>query len=240
MSGFDEHHHGGGQAQPLRPGDVYPPTAANPEARRQRDVFLAASARHDQQQQQPPRPDDGGLRVTETEDNHTGRRIVTATAGGQVMAQFTVPVPGAGDDSAVTIGEALRAAADTSAGDEPVDLADAAAVQAAEARATGLGHNVPGGVAAAAQKAAQENLEREGGREKKVPLKDVVGGDLVGRGPALAADKVATREDAAKVAAAAERNAASKSGGAGAAGGQGKGVADAVAAAAEMNQARMR
>ncbi|CAM0948646.1 unnamed protein product [Alopecurus aequalis] len=200
------------QAQPVRPGDVYPPYAAGQEqARRQRDDALA----RDQQQQEQ----DGSLRATET-DQRDGRRVVTTTAGGQVMAQFTVPAPGtavAGATDAVTVGEALQAAAS----DAPVGLADAAAVQAAETRATGLGRVVPGGVAAAAQKAADTNMRDE---EEKVRLRDVVGSATA----VLPANKMVTRADARKVADAAERNARG-----------GSDVADAVAAAAEMNQGKM-
>jgi hypothetical protein len=145
------------------------------------------------------------------------------------MAQFTVPTPGtaeAGATDAVTIGEALQAAAS----DAPVGLADAAAVQAAETRATGLGRVVPGGVAAAAQKAVQTNMRLGGGvgdaDEEMVRLRDVVGSATA----VLPANKAVTREDARRVAAAAERNAA---------GGGGSDIADAVAAAAEMNQGKM-
>ncbi|XP_037440965.1 late embryogenesis abundant protein D-34-like [Triticum dicoccoides] len=150
-----------------------------------------------------------------------GRRIVTATAGGQVMAQFTVRVPGAGVEEAtdaVTIGEALQ-----------VDLVDAAAVQAAETRATGLGGVIPGGVAAAAQQAAETNMRPGVVEEEKVRLRDV----LDSAAAVLPANKVATREDAVAVATTANRNA--PAGG----GGGGKGVADAVAAAADMNEKRM-
>ncbi|XP_047043470.1 late embryogenesis abundant protein D-34-like [Lolium rigidum] len=201
------------QAQPVRPGDVYPPYAAGQqEARRQRDEVLARDRQQQQQQ-------DDRLRVTET-DQHDGKRVVTATAAGQVMAQFTVPAVGKATD-AVTIGEALQAAAS----DAPVDLVDAAAVQAAETRATGLGRVVPGGVAAAAQKAAETNMRLDAG-EEKVRLRDVVGSATA----VLPANKAVTREDARKVAAAAERNAR---------GGGGSDVADAVAAAAEMNQGKL-
>uniref|UniRef100_A0A0E0E271 SMP domain-containing protein n=1 Tax=Oryza meridionalis TaxID=40149 RepID=A0A0E0E271_9ORYZ len=209
------------QAQPIRPGDVYPPSAADHhQARRERDKAVAAA----------------DLRVTEADLPAAGKRVVTATAGGQVMAQFTVPVPGAEVETtdAVTIGEALHAAGSN----EPVGLADAAAVQAAEMRATGLAGVVPGGVAAAAQKAAEANMRRrhcpDGDDDKATTttLKDVVGGAA----EVLPADKVATREDADRVAAAAARNAARRGGGDG---GDGKGVAEAVAAAAEMNEGRM-
>lgn len=56
----------------------------------------------------------------------------------------------------ITIGEALEATALT-AGHRPVDYSDAAAIQAAEVRATGRTNIVPGGVAAAAQSAATRN-----------------------------------------------------------------------------------
>lgn len=56
----------------------------------------------------------------------------------------------------ITIGEALEATAVT-AGTKPVEWSDAAAIQAAEVRATGRTNIVPGGVAAAAQSAATLN-----------------------------------------------------------------------------------
>lgn len=57
----------------------------------------------------------------------------------------------------ITIGEALEAAAMT-AGDKPIEQSDAAAVQAAEVRATGISENIPGGIGAAAQSAATANI----------------------------------------------------------------------------------
>ena len=151
----------------------------------------------------------------------------------QVMAQFTGPVADrnvADATDAVTVGEALEAAAQTSAGGRPVGPTDTAAVQAAEMRATGAGGNVPGGVAAAAQRAAEANAARGGRRGAgAVTLGDVVGGAA----EALPANKVATREDAEKVAAAAARNA----GKAGA--GSSAGVVAAGTAAADMNEERM-
>jgi hypothetical protein len=160
----------------------------------------------------------------------------------QVMAQFTVPVPGrtvaAGGTDAVTIAEAIDAAAQTTpAGDKPVDLADAAAAQAAEMRATGLPGNVRGGVAARAQQARETNARHAsaaeadggGGENQLVTLRDVVIGAAAAPMPA---DKVATREDARMVAAAAARHVGKGDGGGGA-------IADAVAAAADMNEGRM-
>ncbi|WVZ74837.1 hypothetical protein U9M48_022963 [Paspalum notatum var. saurae] len=222
------------QAQPVRGGDVYPASAAEHEAAHERDKIIEQG-----REQRGDGGGGGGLQVKET-DLPAGRRLITASAGGQVMAQFTVPVPDqevAAATDAVTIGEALQAAAQTSAGDRPVGVADAAAVQAAEARATGLCGTVPGGVAAAAQQAAEANMKPpqvEGGGKARLSLRDVVGDDAAAA--ALPADKVATREDAEKVAAAAARNAVK---GAGAAGNKGSGVVEAVAAAADMNEGRM-
>ncbi|CAL4887041.1 unnamed protein product [Urochloa decumbens] len=211
------------QPQPVRAGDVYPPSADRHEARRERDKVIG----HGQEQSAAG---GSGLQVSET-DLPAGRRMVTTSAGGQVMAQFTVPVPGqdvAEATDAVTVGEALQAAPGD---DRPVSLADAAAVQAAEMRATGLGGNLPGGVAAAAQRVAEANTAAEGGKAA-VRIRDVVGDAAA----ALPADKVATREDAEKVAAAAARNVGKRAG----AGGKGSGVVEAVAAAADMNEDRMK
>lgn len=76
------------------------------------------------------------------------------------------------DADVVTIGEALEVAA-LSAGDKPVDESDAAAIQAAEVRATGLGYVVPGGVGAEAQRAAAINT-RTTRDEHKTKLSDVL------------------------------------------------------------------
>lgn len=65
----------------------------------------------------------------------------------------------------ITIGEALEAAGKT-AHEKPVEQSDAAAIQAAEARAIGLNINMPGGVAAQAQSAADANLWATGDRDK--------------------------------------------------------------------------
>jgi hypothetical protein len=75
------------QTQPVRPGDVYPPTAAGKDARRQRerDEFLA-------REQQPQQQTDGGLRVTEA-DQHDGTHVVTASAGGQVHIYMHTCLP---------------------------------------------------------------------------------------------------------------------------------------------------
>ncbi|RLM78334.1 late embryogenesis abundant protein D-34-like [Panicum miliaceum] len=94
------------QPQPVRAGDVYPASADHHEARRERDKVIGQG----QEEQRS-----GGLHVTET-DLPAGKRMVTASAGGQVMAQFTVPVADrnvAEATDAVTVGEALQAAAQT-------------------------------------------------------------------------------------------------------------------------------
>ncbi|CAN6252105.1 unnamed protein product [Urochloa humidicola] len=215
------------QSQPVRTGDVYPSSADRRVARREQDKVIG--------QGQEQRASGGGLQVTET-DLPAGRRMVTASTGGQVMAQFTVPVPDqnvAEDTDAVTVGEALQAAAS----DRPVSPADAAAVQAAEMRATGLGGNLPGGVAATTQRAAEANMARqEGGGNKAAAVR--IGDVVSDAAAALPANKVATREDAVKVAAAAARNEGKRAGGGG--GGKGAGVVEAVAAAADMNEGRMK
>nr|AWJ68139.1 late embryogenesis abundant [Cleistogenes songorica] len=210
------------QAQPARAGDVYPLPAADQEARRERNrVITRGQEQHE-----------GGLHVTET-DISAGKRMVTASAGGQVMAQFTVPVPDkkvAEATDGATVGEALQAAGQTAAGDEPVGLADASAVQVAEMRATGRGGTIPGGVAAAAQRAAEANKAKQPAAEEEgevTRLRDVVGDATA----VMPADKVATREDAEKVAAAARRKAGAASGG-------GEDIVEAVAATADMNQGR--
>lgn len=74
--------------------------------------------------------------------------------------------------SAITIGEALEATVQT-AGNKPVDQSDAAAIQAAEVRASGSNVVAPGGIAASAQSAADHNanIERD---EDKIKLVDVL------------------------------------------------------------------
>lgn len=79
---------------------------------------------------------------------------------------------GGDDDDAVTIGEALEATA-LSAGNKAIDKSDVAAIQAAEDRATGLGHLVPGGIGAEAESAAAYNMKTTRG-EEKTTLADVL------------------------------------------------------------------
>lgn len=77
-----------------------------------------------------------------------------------------------GSVDTVTIGEALEVTA-LSLGDKPVDRKDAAAIQAAETRATGDSKTRPGGLAEAAQEAAATN-ERTALEEAKVTIADIL------------------------------------------------------------------
>uniref|UniRef100_A0A0E0KIZ2 SMP domain-containing protein n=1 Tax=Oryza punctata TaxID=4537 RepID=A0A0E0KIZ2_ORYPU len=178
---------------------------------------------------------DEGVTVTETE--LPGRRVVTESVAGQVVGQLVTPPrvvltkpSGALDDEhAVTIGRAMEAvAAATAAAGKPVDQSDAAAIQAAEMRATGCTSvTVPGGVAAAAQAAADHNAAPAARDEDRIKLRDVL---TEARGK-LPADKAATREDAERVVSAEVRNRPDMATTPG-------GVADAVTAAARLNQER--
>lgn len=90
------------------------------------------------------------------------------------MRQYVQPTPlqqGAAV-SAITIGEALEATAQT-LGDKPVDQSHAAAIQAAEVRATGSTLITPGGLAATAQSAASMNAGIDED-ENKIKLRDVL------------------------------------------------------------------
>ncbi|KQK13231.1 late embryogenesis abundant protein D-34-like [Brachypodium distachyon] len=174
---------------------------------------------------------DEGVAVTETQ--LPGRRVVTESVAGQTVGQFVAPEPvaatapgGALGKDAVTIGRALEAAAASAAGGKPVDQSDAAAIMAAETRATGSDETVPGGVAATAQSAADMN-DRTMCDANKVKLRDV----LSDARSKLPADKGATREDAERVVSAEIRNKPNMSTTPG-------GVADAVTTAARLNQER--
>ncbi|KAH7573784.1 hypothetical protein ACOSP7_007651 [Xanthoceras sorbifolium] len=167
--------------------------------------------------------------VTVIETDVPGSRIITEKIGGQVVGEYVEPTPvtetvviGA-VQGAITIGEALEASARTAV-TKPVDQSDAAAIQAAEVRATGTNIITPGGLAASAQSAAafNETVERD---EDKIKLGDV----LAGATTKLPADKVATRQDAEGVVSAELRNnpnVATHQGG----------VAASVAAAARLNE----
>ncbi|KFK42672.1 hypothetical protein AALP_AA1G024900 [Arabis alpina] len=128
-----------------------------------------------------------------------------------------------GSVDTVTIGEALEATA-LSFGDKPVDRQDAAAIQAAETRATGEFKTCPGGLAAAAQLAAATN-ERTVLEEGKVTIADI----LTDASEKLPGDKVVTSEDAEAVVGAELKNSPEMKTTPG-------GVADSMSAGARLNQ----
>ncbi|KAL7126627.1 hypothetical protein ABFS83_14G200800 [Erythranthe nasuta] len=121
---------------------------------------------------------DKGATVAEADVG--GYRIITEAVGGQVVGRYGMPTTEVKtghsastlEADAITIGEALEATA-ISAGDKAVDQSDAAAIQAAEVRATGLGHVVPGGLGAQAQSAAAYNAQTTRD-EDKAKLGDIL------------------------------------------------------------------
>jgi hypothetical protein len=118
-----------------------------------------------------------GMSVSETKVG--ANRVITESVGSQVVGQFVepdVPMNDPGlvlDKNAITIGEALEASALSQSGDKPLDQSDAAAIQAAETRATGKNHTEPGGLGAIAQSAATRNT-RTMPDLQKTTLADVV------------------------------------------------------------------
>ncbi|KAK7243634.1 hypothetical protein RIF29_38440 [Crotalaria pallida] len=97
------------------------------------------------------------------------------------------------DGDPITIGEALEAVI-TSAGEKPVNQSDAAAICAAEIRATGEKNVRPGGLGAAAQSAATLNSHAVRPQDM-TSLSDVLT-DATGK---LPVDKAVTKEDAEAV-----------------------------------------
>ncbi|KAM7501352.1 hypothetical protein LguiB_000256 [Lonicera macranthoides] len=171
---------------------------------------------------------DQGVTISEAEV--AGHRIITEAINGEVVGQYIWPGPvrmtspaSVLNKDAITIGEALEATA-LSAGDKPVDQSDAAAIQAAEIRATGHNKIILGGVAATAQSAAALNA-RTMLDENKTKLSDV----LADASAKLTSDKAVTREDAEGVIAAEIRNRVELATHPG-------GVAASMAAAARLNQ----
>ncbi|KAK4799835.1 hypothetical protein SAY86_025200 [Trapa natans] len=169
--------------------------------------------------------DVAGQGVTVTEEEFSGHRVITESVGRQVVAHYRQPVPVvaggtppdgggvAGDGSSsggntvtdegnrpISIGEALEATV-LSAGQKRVERSDAAAIQAAEVRATGQATIVSGGVAAAAQSAAIMNA-RATSDDQKTRLADV----LTDASLKLPTDKPVSRQDAEGVAGAEMRN----------------------------------
>ncbi|KAM5561482.1 late embryogenesis abundant protein D-34-like [Rosa sericea] len=167
--------------------------------------------------------------VTITETDLPGRRIFTESVGGQVVGEYMQRAPLAAPSTVqvsggqITVGEALEATAMT-AGKKPVEWSDAAAIQAAEIRATGRPSIVPGGVAAEAQSAATLNA-RTMRNEDKTKLGDI----LAGATAKLPDDKPATLRDAEGVTDAEMRNDRYLTT-------HPTGVAASVAAAARLNQ----
>ncbi|KAK9945282.1 hypothetical protein M0R45_010804 [Rubus argutus] len=156
--------------------------------------------------------------------NLDGNIVVTERVAGQVVGQYVEPLlpggPAVLDEDAITIGEALEATA-LSAGDKPVDQSDAAAIEAAEMRATGSSEISPGGLAAVAQYAVSANAREA----LKTKLADV----LEGATQKMVGDKPVTREDAKAIIGAEIRNNPNMSTTPG-------GIAESMAAAARLNQ----
>ncbi|KAK4257951.1 hypothetical protein QN277_007473 [Acacia crassicarpa] len=174
--------------------------------------------------------------VTVMETQVVGRRIVTEAVGDQVVGQYVQPTSnqpaqagagatarGGGDTEKLTIGEALEATAHT-VGDKPVEQSDAAAIHAAEMRATGRNEITPGGLASMAQSAAAYNAgcDRD---EDKIKMSDIMSGATA----KLPADKPVTRQDPEGVVGAEMRNNPNLTTTPG-------GVATSVAAAARLNE----
>ncbi|XP_015891517.2 late embryogenesis abundant protein D-34 [Ziziphus jujuba] len=168
-----------------------------------------------------------GVSVSEVDVG--GNRFVREDVGGQVVGEYVEPhmttrsTGAVLDRNAITIGEVLEATA-LSIGDKPVDQSDAAAIQAAEVRATGNNEILPGGVGATAQTAATHNTRTMSDGDK-TRVSDV----LADATTKLPSDKAVTREDAEGVIGAEIRNNTNMSTTPG-------GVAASMAAAARINQ----
>ncbi|XP_022991963.1 late embryogenesis abundant protein D-34-like [Cucurbita maxima] len=170
---------------------------------------------------------DQGVTVTETVVDD--QRVIVESIGSQMVGQYVQPnvpmrTPGATlDKDSITIGEALEASA-MSAGDKPIDQSDAAAIQAAEVRATGKNEITPGSIGAEAQSAASLNT-----RAMRDQDKTTLGDILTDATRKLPEDKAVTKEDAERVISAEIRNDPTMTTTPG-------GVAASVAAAARINQ----
>ncbi|KAK8693916.1 hypothetical protein V6N13_071483 [Hibiscus sabdariffa] len=150
----------------------------------------------------------GDQGVSVIKSHNDGGVLVTEAVGGQVIAEYRKPDVSAAtttpatliDPAPITIGGALEVAA-LSASDKPIDQSDAAAIQAAEMRATGSSEISPGGIASEAQSAAVRNSQTNR-FEDRATLSNV----LADARAMLAKDKAVTREDADRVVAAELRN----------------------------------
>ncbi|OWM62999.1 late embryogenesis abundant protein 31-like [Punica granatum] len=114
----------------------------------------------------------GTAALMQSAASQNARSHIVSGGGGSGGSSRVEVGDGAGDRDAITIGEALEAAALT-AGQKLVERSDAAAIQAAEVRATGRTTIAPGGVAAAAQSAANLNA-RTASDADKARLVDVL------------------------------------------------------------------
>ncbi|KAH1084142.1 hypothetical protein J1N35_023903 [Gossypium stocksii] len=171
---------------------------------------------------------DFGVYIKETESPR--KRVISDYFGKEIVGRYSQGDSFASDTDStsehcggITIGEALEATALT-AGKKPVEWSDAAAIQAAEVRATGRTSIMPGGVAAAAQSAATLNA-----RATRDEDKTKLGAILANATARLPADKPATRKDAEGVMGAEMRNDPNLTT-------HPAGVAASVAAAARLNQ----
>ncbi|EXB39393.1 hypothetical protein L484_025090 [Morus notabilis] len=228
------------EQEPIKNGDVFnvsgslasKPVAPRDAAAMQAAESMAFLGRHERAVQ----PLSGDATNVAREQGATvsekiveGTRVITEAVGGQVVGEYVEPqvrartLGGVLDRDAITIGEALEATA-LSVPDKPVDhLGDAAAIQAAEVRATGINLTLPGGVGATAQSAATFNAQLIAD-EYMTTISDVIG-DATQK---LPADKAVTREDAQGVIGAEVRNKPDMSTTPG-------GVAASMAAAARLN-----
>ncbi|XP_010421659.1 PREDICTED: late embryogenesis abundant protein 47-like [Camelina sativa] len=163
----------------------------------------------------------GGINAAEDKK----KCVVAEASGEKVEGEVNKKKVAPASEGTITIGEALEAAVLT-AGNKPVEWSDAAAIQAAEVRATGRTNIMPGGVAASAQSAATLN-SRVTSEDEKTTLADV----LTGASSKLPSDKAATRKDAEGVTGAEMRNDPHLTT-------YPTGVAASVAAAARINQAK--
>ncbi|OWM66849.1 late embryogenesis abundant protein D-34-like [Punica granatum] len=157
-------------------------------------------------QGQPQKPQDSGASTFkaagEFASKPVGSRQIVDDEFVSQEAPVNVAFPTAHvDRDEITIGEALEATALSKTAQKPVEQSDAAAIQAAESRATGRSETITGGVASAAQTASIHNL-RPKPDEAKTKLSDV----LTGAMDQLLADKPVTREDAEGVVIAEARN----------------------------------
>ncbi|EFJ27387.1 hypothetical protein SELMODRAFT_172144 [Selaginella moellendorffii] len=128
----------------------------------------------------------------------------TVVPGAAIDTEFVANVPVTGvirplptapevaSANAVTIGEALEAAA-LGAIDQPIEHSDACAIQSAETRATGAPVTSKGGLSSTAQSAAELNPRVDDF------AKTTIGDLLTDATTYLATDKVVTQEDAIKV-----------------------------------------